>query len=585
MTLPADDKAVDDSAQSTSKAAEAEIGASTGGSVSTSSRPSSAMAAEPAASSKKRGATRQINKDDDENDDGDDRENCDVVVGATIEKASDDVLKRRKIVKVARNDDGSLDWSKKKSSNPFASVSLTTKTETTSSLVGPSDTAGDKSGKDVIAGDPSSNKSSSSTAALSIFGVNAPFSGFGAVGKSSGSGFGSSGFVASVGFGTGSAGFGNFASAGSATSSASNTTNFAASAFPSFGSGTFSKGFGAVASDTSTLIHGGGNNGSLSAEADRESENDRKAFNFTFSATQQKGISVVGDDSTVPANEGDETHQSTMSNAGVSLLPTDYQIQSGEENEIVLLECRCKTHRWGPSVSTTTDSTDGPASSSLASAAVPPTESSLSIKTDAPGGNDSTLSTAKRDAKEVQSGDSGNQAEDDKDENKSNGKYAAEENVTSTTNPDMRWHEVGVGPLRVLQSAKTQKEDSCEKLTSDGNQQSSSVRLVQRRQVHTSSATKVLLNQRLFSESTITQPTDRHVKFTTPSGDGGATTYLFKCAKAREAKELATLLQQERSKASSRFAAPASASTSPTEKTTSNEKAATDEIGAKVENG
>ena len=295
------------------------------------------------------------------------------------------------------------------------------------------------------------------------------------------------------------------------------------------------KGFGAS----------GGNEGSSSATAGEDaatSEGSKKTFNFPSVAPGQRKVSTgeteIGQDTTNAQNTGDETGQSTGNKPDTALLPTDYQPQSGEENEIVLIECRCKTHRWGPAM--TADSKDEATSASLASAAVPPTESSLTKKNE-PSSLE-TASTTANNHENDQSGCSGKSIREGDDESKSH--------QLSSTSCDMTWHEVGVGPLRVLQPVKETPTGQ----NQGDKTQPSSVRLVQRRQVHTSQATKVLLNQRLFSESTVSQPSDRHVKFTTPGGDGGAATFLFRCGKVQEALDLTTVLQQELSKAPSCFA-------------------------------
>ena len=130
-----------------------------------------------AAETRKRGADRQITKDDGDED----IEDHDIASSIdTMSKASEDVLKHRKIVKVARREDGSVNWSKKKS-NPFTSVNL--KADASSTTSGSNVGTSTTKNEDHPVG--SQSKSSNST---SIFGVNAPFSGFGAVRKGGGLG-------------------------------------------------------------------------------------------------------------------------------------------------------------------------------------------------------------------------------------------------------------------------------------------------------------------------------------------------------------------------------------------------------------
>ena len=487
--------------------------------------------------SKKRVAGRQLTKDDENEPEGTGSEEP-VTVG-TIPKASEEVLKTRRIAKIARNKDGTVDWSKKKTANPFAAVNL----------VAP--TSNDKKEDD---------KDTTTTQAKSpIFGVNAPFSGFDAV-KNRGSGFGSSsassGGFGSAGFGTGFGGFGT-------TSSTTSTP------FSGFGSTT------AATTTTSSVFGGAAKSGpstgeSTSKEALEETDGakSQSTFNFSFAPLpkqQQQSQSTAGDNSTEPLGEsaaaGASTEPTTTTTSQNTLLPTDYQPQSGEENEILLLEVKCKTHRWGPaSGNSTTDSNhESSTTTSLVSAAVPPTESSLSSSSSKPNPN-TEESDQKPNTTDKPEGSSSEKDATTATKSDTKGSEPNAESTSSsssaptTTKSDMAWHEVGIGPLRILQSNETTNDNNATKKPS--------VRLVQRRQINTASATKVLINQQLFAESTIAKPSDRHVKFSTPAGGGGeatanggsgATTLLFRFGKAQEATNVASLLEQEIAKAPSRF--------------------------------
>ena len=489
---------------------------------------------------KKRVAGRQLTKDDENDPEGTGSEEP-VTVG-TIPKASEEVLKTRRIAKIARNKDGTVDWSKKKTANPFAAVNL----------VAP--TSNDKKEDD-------KDTTTTTTQAKSpIFGVNAPFSGFDAV-KNRGSGFGtssaSSGGFGSAGFGTGFGGF--------ATSSTTSTP------FAGFGSTT------AATTTTSSVFGGAAKSGPSTGESttkealeETDGTKSQSTFNFSFAPLpkqQQQSQSTAGDNSTEPLGEsaaaGASTEPTTTTTSQNTLLPTDYQPQSGEENEILLLEVKCKTHRWGPaSGNSTADSNhESSTTTSLVSAAVPPTESSLSSSSSSKPNPNTEESDQKPNTTDKPEGSSSEKDATTATKTETKGSKPNAESTShpssapTTTKSDMAWHEVGIGPLRILQSNETTNDNNATKKPS--------VRLVQRRRINTASATKVLINQQLFAESTIAKPSDRHVKFSTPAGGGGgeatanggsgATTLLFRFGKAQEATNVASLLEQEIAKAPSRF--------------------------------
>jgi hypothetical protein len=142
----------------------------------------------------KRTAERQITKDDDGDDGGDGNDRGDGGdPGTGHVKASDDVLRHRRIVKVARTVTGAVDFAKKKK-NPFAAVQLTTGSS--------SSTAADGT---TSIGAAAANGTASEQA-VKVFGSTAAFSGFGAAsgtgfGAASGTGFGAasgSGFATTV---------------------------------------------------------------------------------------------------------------------------------------------------------------------------------------------------------------------------------------------------------------------------------------------------------------------------------------------------------------------------------------------------
>jgi len=283
---------------------------------------------------------------------------------------------------------------------------------------------------------------------------------------------------------------------------------------------------------------------STDSQDDTKKDDDKKEetpSTFTFASLPPvPQPSKEGDTTTSAEGNADTTVKGPQQTA---ILPTDYQLESGEENEVVLLECRCKTHRWGPKKSSDSDET----TPTPAAAAVPHSETSF-------GNNNKNQ---KDDSKKSEM----KKEEKTENANTTNGDEPSKSAATSTDDNDLKkkeddaapkptesiWHEVGVGPLRILKKKDTGDE--------------SLVRLVQRRQVNPSAApTKVLLNVRVFSESTVQQPGEKHVQFTTPPD----TMYLFKSGLASTATELAQCLQQQVDQAPSCFQSKTTAATTTT---------------------
>jgi hypothetical protein len=281
---------------------------------------------------KKRGADNQITKDDydaaNDDDDATDEEK-EARLKQGFKRASEDVLKARKIYKVKRptangtssaaataststttstattassSDNGTAEssTSTKSSSNPFASTSLLTTT--------------------------SSSSAAGSSPAKKVFG-------FG-VAAANGSGFGSSG--------SGFAGFGSAAASSTSTSSAGSSSFGGVSSLTS-GSKS-SSGFGAFAeaSGTKSLFgSGGGTSTSIS-------------FNLSSSSA---AASTNKDSSSEDANPAN--------------LPDTVDLKTGEEGEVTVHSGRCKSFLWVPAALDTSakdpeaDETDNKAKTTL----------------------------------------------------------------------------------------------------------------------------------------------------------------------------------------------------------------------------
>jgi hypothetical protein len=265
----------------------------------------------------KRSADRQISKDDGEDNGGDEDGDG---TGGTFAVASQDVLKGRKIFKAARSADGQLDPSaaRAKKANPFAGVNLmggTTGSTSTSTSTAPTAAAAAAAPISATATDSNGTAAATATAtttnaAPKVFGSTSGFSGFSAV--SSGTGFGSS-----TAAGVGSTGTGGTDGKGGFV----------------FGSGAASTGFGGTPSNGAASAGGFG----------------------AFATSISSALDKAGAKSTTPGN-GDDTAEPTGSahdqqqvNPSMAALPkpVDYQVTSGEEDEKVLFEKRCRTHRWG----------------------------------------------------------------------------------------------------------------------------------------------------------------------------------------------------------------------------------------------
>ena len=493
----------------------------------------------------KRSADRQISKDDGEDNDDDDGDGT----GGTFAVASQDVLKGRKIFKAARTVTGELDPSAtraKKKANPFAGVNL----------VGGGTSASAPAGTTASNGFGTTTTTTTAVAAApKVFGSTTGFAGFSAV--PSGPGFGTS-----TAAGVGSTGTGGTDGKGGFV----------------FGSGAASTAFGGTPSNGASSAGGFG------------------AFATSISSSLDKAGTRAA------SNGGDDTADDQQHQVNPAMAD-DYQVTSGEEDEKVLFEKRCRTHRWGTVPTATHDADQHMKEEKVLS--VPPSASYTMLQQNnaSSSGDDvvatATETTATDTAKDTgaanghENGDTSTKEDasttdttkaattSDSPEAASSSTAAAAAAATAVVVGT--WHEVGIGPLRVLRNATTH---TC--------------RLVQRRETTPNGpATKVLINLTLWKESTVKQPSDKHVQFMTLNTSSTATTgtatdsstygeavaesltetILFKFKLAEEASDLATVLQQQLAQAKSMLGGEDTA----TDAATATSKASADDADKKAE--
>lgn len=293
----------------------------------------------------------------------------------------------------------------------------------------------------------------------SVFGATTGFAGFGAVKTGGGFGFGNNKTEGTSAFGS-SGGF------GSSTKGTSAFGGFAAGVAPSFGSSSglsfgTAKGFGELQPTKGTSGSAFGATGSSPSKKSNDEE--------------------AADDSVSPA---------PLPTRPIVELPTNYELRSGEEEETVLFEGRCRTRRLAPEEEEPKDpASTGPGLAAKAAPAVPHSEILV--------------------------------------------RNTAASSQSSSATPLVTWQDVGTGPLKVLQHKSTGK-----------------FRVVQRREVSPSGpATKVILNVPAHVGGLSKIPpaqeeeieTRQRFQWTTPV-EGKAVTYLFKFSSTQEARELVKVL-------------------------------------------
>ena len=311
-------------------------------------------------------------------------------------------------------------------------------------------------------------------------------------------------------FGSGS-GFGGFAAAAAKTDD--NKSSGFGSGFGSsggFGStATQFKGFGTAAQST------GFGFGAAAASGGGEAGTTKNLFDTSNSKTPSFGFGTTSStaDSTKEAakSEADKSEQSAKpaSEQPAVKLPDaeDYKATTGEENETVLWECRCKTHNLVDSSEEEKKEADA-TPAAAAAPSVPPSSSSFAKKEAGP---------------DAAAGAPAKKEDDGKNSKKT-------------------WKDLGVGPLKFLKGGPNR------------------YRIVQRYQGKNPDdpVTKVLLNIPFWKETKILKTDDAHyvqLYGPFPMEEGGVknTTYSIKTKEEAKARELHALLTEKHEDAKSCF--------------------------------
>jgi len=437
-----------------------------------------------------------------------------------FQRASADVLSKRRILKVKRPAAATSEPANTTSSatngNPFASASLNAASNGSTA----NEDSKEKESK------PSTNpfastslKASSSasdaTSKPKVFGSGASFSGFKTAVSKSGSGFGATG-TKTGGFG----GFGN--------SSSSSTSGFGGAppqpAEIGFASGGASSLFQAAAAGSGNKFSFGFAKGSEPKDntADEKSEDDTN-----------KGVNDIS----VPAVK----------------LPEHVELTTGEEDEDVIHEARCKSFHWVPK------DQDNDGLGTIASASVVVTKANPSVKPSTEF--QAAISSSKGENEEKTEKKNGESAgkEDDEKDGDSNSKSAKpegdkKEDPSSSDKKDssskstlaeaasaekFRWQELGVGPIKILSS-----------LSKNGK-----YRMVQRREsTKNGPATKVILNVPLWKESTGERTAPKFLTLKTVV-DGKVESYSLRFKDSSDASYFHHYLSEAIPKCKSAFAA------------------------------
>ncbi len=381
--------------------------------------PAAEVKADEPPAKKKRGAENQITKDDyDAGGDDDEAENDDRLKPNSFKRASDEVLAKRKIVRVRRNFGASAP------AEPTTEASAEDKSDA-------KDSAAPASSNPFAKTNFASPSSSSEPKKVFGFGSS---SGFGAAKSSTNgsSGFGSS---SSSGFGSSSSnGFGNGSSSGFG------------GGFAGVGSGGKSSGFGS--GSATGFVFGS----SKSSSNGTSLFGNAGASNITFSLSSTKA----------------EGEKKDADNTSTTKLPDKVELKTGEEDEREIYNGRCKSFEW---------------------VAVKSTAGSKPADTSDENGNKGSPTKANpsvQSSAQFQAAISSNKKED-ADETETKPEKTNGDAKSSTEGVKHRWMELGIGPVKILQSKSNPER----------------LRLVQRRESSKMGpATKVILNIPIWREST-----------------------------------------------------------------------------------
>ena len=450
---------------------------------------------------KKRVADRQITKDDapSDNEDGDDAAANNGNNG-TFRKADAAVLAKRKMVKARRPPPGVSASKEKASSNPFAKTTLVadTKTSTTST------STSNKEKEGVSTTDNSTKK---------VFGSGSGFSGFGSAAAgataSSGGGFGKASGVYK-GFATAPTNTGGFGFGAAAASATPNTTTQTAEDGDTKKETTTSTaGFGSLAAAAA----GGGTTKNL---FDTSHLTNKSSFGGFGSMATSTSKDTEADASETKKEDG-ATEASPTKKSPVK-LPDQVKLTTGEEEERVLLEIRCKTYKL---VDTSLEETQNNSANEERKAApsVPPSSSSAFSKS---SGADAAAGSPAKDSSD--------------DATKKDDESAIGADRSKDKQGKMRWQEIGIGPIKILAGGPNK------------------LRLVQRQEISAHGpGSKVILNEAFWKEANLTKPGDKYVQLTLPNVDNehATQTYSFRFKLEEETQSMYNLLDKQKSEAKS----------------------------------
>jgi hypothetical protein len=372
-----------------------------------------------------------------------------------------------------------------------------------------------------------------------IFGQSVNFSGFGKVGSSMSSTLISTG--TSTNFGGGSTG--GFGSRNTITNTTTGTTSSSsrgfdtASLLPNINHG----------STKPLLSFGGFGSTSLSSSSTSSSSFafPTSATPFTFFNTgtakpvslddsitngiDPAAVATTGTSATSSSHDtvksGEVVTTETENIINTATLPSEYDIISGEEDEIILFSKRCKTYRWNTTPSslytnTNTNNDSIATTTTSSSTAVVPEVSTNNVDSgpDAAAGTSKATAATSGSTRTTMTG-----AHDSVLPSVSSSVTVGvvgtvhgigtgiHDNTNETTN--YSWHEVGIGPLKLLQSKSSIITANNDTSNDDNNEESKSyhqkqqqqsvpkLRLVQRREsTQGGNATTVILNVRLMGD-------------------------------------------------------------------------------------
>eukprot|EP00529_Nitzschia_sp_RCC80_P011729 CAMPEP_0113455764 /NCGR_PEP_ID=MMETSP0014_2-20120614/8541_1 /TAXON_ID=2857 /ORGANISM="Nitzschia sp." /LENGTH=572 /DNA_ID=CAMNT_0000347199 /DNA_START=95 /DNA_END=1813 /DNA_ORIENTATION=- /assembly_acc=CAM_ASM_000159 len=410
---------------------------------------------------KKRTADRQMTKDDYDADDDDEDE--DGPGGDRLkqgfQRASDEVLAKRKIFKARRPPAGtgsgsSADGGGSSGKNLFANafgglVQKNDESQTSTTAVPPKSSSSEAE----AAATATSESAVETDKKPKVFGSSTGFAGFKtAVGTLNGGGFGSGGF-GSVG------GFGSSANSSNGASS-STTTGFGASA-----SNPFTGGFSFGQKSTSGF-------GSASKFGNLN-EKDESTTNSPFGSDPPGTKSSPASKKNDNGNDGDKEQTSSEGPKGegaqeeshlpptAAVFPENVNLTTGEEGERVFYEGRCKSYTQVPieqKGEDKDDSTDGGDNGKTTEKANPSVKPSAAFQ--------EAISSAKKTQSSAEEAPGSETAETTKvgdekssQETKPQEKKEAHDekskpistNKTSAAIGGWRWQEKGIGPIKILQ--------------------------------------------------------------------------------------------------------------------------------------